>query len=831
MNHVMIAVPLLPALKGLIGMLRYLTIAMLALLLCCAWAQDDLENIALGKTYDLSPEPSYPQCTDDGDMADLTDGEFTTGMLWIHPGAVGWRWEREFTVTVDLGGVYPVAGAAFSTAAASGNVEWPGDLYVFVSDDNETWYPGCNLKDLSANEVEPSGRAGRHTYRTTMLKTYGRYVRFLSRIDGSYGFVDEVEVYRGNDGWAGVVDRGEAVDDFRAHIARSSFDGLIHAQLRRDLSFVREDIEAEQTPEGQQATLGAKADQLVTSIATMPPVNPDGFKAILPMVELERDIFRLQAEVWRAQGKPEFRVWKNHRWDPLAPSAEPEPDAIEPTVSVKMMSGEHRADVINFTNAGDADRIIRVRIDGLPGGLNPGYVTVHEVLCVGTRRFTEVSAALPLAERDEDAYVVIVPSGMTKQLWFDFNPVNVDAGEYTGQLIIDDGSGDAWVVSAELEVYPLNFPEETTLLLGGWSYTDGDGARGVTPENRDELIDYLRDHRVNAPWAMAGAMPTGTFDEQGNFAHEPDTARFDEWVSKWPDARRYLVFMAFGNYNETHTLFAGSEAGTPLFDAKLGNWARFWAGHMRELGLEPSQLGLLLIDEPHNEVQYNATTAYVRAIKKAAPGILIWVDPQPHDPETCLEMFSVVDVLTPNRRQWLLEKQWFFDMFANELELGRELGFYFCDGPARRFDPFSYYLMQQWHCFEIGATWSAFWAFGDTGGADVWNEYRTAGWGPFAPLYLAKASVTGAKYMEAIREGVQDYEYLVMLRDAADESAQADPDSPAVARARELLATAYERVSADEVHDQYWWHEEKDRSLADQVRVDVLDALVQLAGL
>ena len=101
-------------------MLRYPAVVTLVLLICTgAWAQRELENIALGKTYDLAPAPDYPQCTDDGDMTDLTDGQFTTGMLWIHPGAVGWRWKREFTITVDLGGVYPIAGAAFSTAAIS----------------------------------------------------------------------------------------------------------------------------------------------------------------------------------------------------------------------------------------------------------------------------------------------------------------------------------------------------------------------------------------------------------------------------------------------------------------------------------------------------------------------------------------------------------------------------------------------------------------------------------------------------------------------------------------------------------------------------------------
>ena len=140
---------------------------------------------------------------------------------------------------------------------------------------------------------------------------------------------------------------------------------------------------------------------------------------------------------------------------------------------------------------------------------------------------------------------------------------------------------------------------------------------------------------------------------------------------------------------------------------------------------------------------------------------------------------------------------------------------------------FSTCPLQQWHCFAIGAKWAQFWSFGDTSKANVWNEYDTDGRGPFTPLYLDAATVTGAKYMEAIREGVEDYEYLVMLRGAIAGS-HARNDAVAL-RARKLLATACERVLAGETQDNYTWDEEKDRSVADQVRLEILEALVALS--
>ena len=322
-------------------------------------------------------------------------------------------------------------------------------------------------------------------------------------------------------------------------------------------------------------------------------------------------------------------------------------------------------------------------------------------------------------------------------------------------------------------------------------------------------------------------MPLGRYDDEGDLVEEPDTSRFDEWVGRWPGARCYMVFNALAYRGTTTASFAGSKAGSALFEKKLAGWIRFWAQHMLELGLSPGQLGLLLLDEPNDRQHYEVITAYARVINRVEPEVVLWMDPQCRDDETCLEMMDAVDVLVPYRKQWLRTKDWFHTLFAEQEKQGRELGFYSCDGPSRRLDPFSYYLLQQWHCFAIGATWSHFWSFGDTSKADVWNEYATAGRGALTPLYLDDATVTGSKQMEAIREGVEDYEYLVMLREAIARAD--DADGAALARARTLLRTACERVLAGEVRDHYGWDEEKDRSVADKVRMEILETLSALA--
>ena len=96
-------------------------------------------------------------------------------------------------------------------------------------------------------------------------------------------------------------------------------------------------------------------------------------------------------------------------------------------------------------------------------------------------------------------------------------------------------------------------------------------------------------------------------------------------------------------------------------------------------------------------------------------------------------------------------------------------------------------------------------------------------------MYLDDRGVTAAKYMEAVREGVQDYEYLVMLRDRIRALGQQDATGAALAQAKELLASACDRVHVGEKGINYRWDEQKDRSVADVVRTEILEALSALA--
>jgi len=302
---------------------------------------------------------------------------------------------------------------------------------------------------------------------------------------------------------------------------------------------------------------------------------------------------------------------------------------------------------------------------------------------------------------------------------------------------------------------------------------------------------------------------------------EPDTARFEKWLERWPDAKIYLVYAAVG------PAMADAQAGTERFDRQVGQWARFWVDYAAEQGVEPGRLAVLLVDEPRQPEQFETITAWARAIKAEAPEMLIFEDSFIIDDRAAmLAAFEYTDILCPLRAHYIGHDEW-REMVDQQRDAGLELWFYSCNGPAKTFGPYEYYLAQAWQVYEVGGFGSHFWSFNDARGESTWNDYVSPSSSPFTPIYLDPTSVTAAKPMEAIREGQQDFEYLVMLERRVEELAAAGAEDAAVANARQLLAAGPARVFGDSPGE-YRWGSRDDYDVQDRVRHEILQALLAL---
>ncbi len=869
--------------------MRPMLAAATSLIVALAWAQAAESadrpsgNIALGASYTLDPGPNYGLCSDPGDLEQLTDGDYTEGYFWVNKSTVGWQEKAPSIFTLDLGAVQPIRGVSFSTAGGFADVEWPLTIRILVADEDEQFHEVGDLVRLSEQQHGPlvptranpdiwidegfsnaqvhhhyafrkdrfgpkftpevraqvlrdaieerAARYGTYIYWTDRLRTHGRYVSLMVWNE-PYTFVDEIEVYGGEPAWLDEPPTGPAVPNPKAYAKRLAIQKGIRARLAQDIEALRQTAQEEGVPvQVRIDVLG----ELAHVEANLGPATESGddFQAILPLNPWHERVMRTQALLWRAAGLRPLTFWHSNLWDPLPLVGAPDTAAVltaeaELAVEVHLMRQEHRAAAFNVSNSADEPKEVSFRLSGLPGGDNPEYVTVHEVLWTDTRHGMPVAAALPEVAPENGLYTVTVPSGMTRQVWMTFHPVDVAPGVYEGEVVVPSPGGVRFPL--RLHLYPLDFPEQQTLHMGGWDYTDRIGHFPyITEQNRRSIVEHLREHRVDSPWGLSLALPRGTHDERGAMIAPPSTDIFDAWIELWPDAAQYMVFA------EAEPKFQSWQMGTPEFETAVRDWVTFWAEYMVSKGFKPEQLALLLVDEPDEPFQDELILEWSKPIRQAATGVRIWEDVTHGDmSQADQEMIDLVHVLSPNYGAFLRGDPEYRDYFLTKRDQGIALEFY--GGSGRDSDPYSGRL-NAWSCWRFGADGFYTWSLTDTGGASSWNEYLSLN-NTYSPIFLDETSVTAGKHLEAAREGVQDYEYLAMLDRAIQEASASGVIGPEVEEARRLLATlplSVLQAGGHEIGDSRspgrhdWLNEKIDRTLADKGRIQVLAALTALA--
>ncbi len=790
--------------------MKLTTITICAIILLCAISgiASAAENIALGKPYAWQDAPRYAGCTDPADTTQLTDGKFSDGpeIMWLQKSTVGWQDTMPVVVTVDLGAVQPISGAGYSTASDSdNNVAWPNAVFVLTSDDEKSWRKAGDLVRLARPDGTLPPR-GHYLYNSEGLQTKGRFVRFVVVPKARYTFCDEVEVYLGPDSLLAAEPKGEVVTDLARLSRVVATNRGIQNRLLEDAKTVHALLAACQLPDAKKAALRARLDALAKAAVTLPDADPDTFTTVFPINSVHAGILAVNSAVLRSGGLPVLSAAKVDRYDyitPLVPSA---PD--KPSISIDMLRSEFRADAIALTNASDTPMTVRIQAKGLPGGTCPRWLTVSAIPWTDTTGGVPVATALPKAAVQNGACVVTLPAGLQTKVWLGVDSASIVPGRYQGKLLIDGGGKSIRVpFSLRVSKVRMNRPR---LSLGVWDYSL-DGRFG---KNTNAAIKMMTSHFVDSPWSTNSAIPwpkETDFDASGRLVKAQDFTNLDRWVMTWPDARRYLVFCNVQNWYA----FAGAKMGTPEFDARVGSWAKALAGHMRALKLKPQQLGLLLVDEPSTDEQDVQIVAWAKAINAAAPEITLFQDPTWAHPEKTAnqQAITLADIVCPEIPGYKRGGAEVAQYYENLRETGHQMWFYQCSGPTKLLDPYRYHRLEAWHAFANGMVGEGFWSFFDTGGAaSCWNEYTAPG-DCYSQVFIDPKGFTTGIQWEAVREGIEDYETLEMLRDAA----YASRDAGFRASALELLKTAPTAVIGN-YSDNYRWNIPTDRSAADVYR-------------
>lgn len=774
------------------------------------WTPTSGINLARGKACAFTPAPNYGLCTDAGDATDLTDGLYNA-CEWREKGTVGWGVGRTkvFLVDIDLGTEAPIGAITFDSVTGGAQVTFPSAVLAFVSSDGKQYR---HIGDVMT-EAMPQEQFLNHRFSVTGLKAYGRYVRLAILPGGFYLFCDEIEVMKG---------------DHTAEQSRYAGDEVIAAeevanfavglrpwvnQKNATLTLLRYADEAvlerrqAGAPSGKVQKALEATERARQEVLRARDVQEPDLLAGPPYRSFERGAF---AAVGALNGPAGIRLWRNDDWSWLKPLARPQRQL--PELAVDMMNNEWGSASFNVTSCGEKAQELQFEVADFTG---PQKLAAGQVLSLAQVIHSE---AFGYNYRD-DALVPVkfggkisLPAGLSRRLWvtsktrgMDLNP-----GIYRTAITVTSDGKKVGQVPVRLRVWPLRFPDQTTLHNNTWGYFNEKVIVGRELETAQNLLDHYNTSLV----INHSYLPYPKPDKDGNFTEPLDFTKLDQMIAWNPECRFWLLWAGFEfGFDRLGT----PKFGGPVWEKVFTQWVTQIRDHLATKGIGKGQFAWYWWDEPGAKVWNEKCLPAAKLVKQIDPQML------------CYE--NAVAQVTP---QMLEEALPYFDLYCPSIggianrkyvEVCRKTrvpSWVYACASEKNSSPFGYYRWFSWNAFKLGFGGIGMWVYVDANSQTL-SDYT--GGVSYSLIYGSPKGILNSKRWEAWRQGVADYEYLVMLRSAAEQARQAGKAPEAVAQAEKILTAGVDEVVGEDIYQ----GDPAASPRAEAMRLKILECLVALS--
>jgi hypothetical protein len=399
------------------------------------------------------------------------------------------------------------------------------------------------------------------------------------------------------------------------------------------------------------------------------------------------------------------------------------------------------------------------------------------------------------------------PFGMAAQyavvgnrpVWIDiFIPAGTPGGIYSGLIKVTQHGKIVETLSVQAEVYNFSLPDQTHLITY-MNISKGELARFynkpfTSPEIEQltsNYFDFLYAHRMET-WGNDPLVPDIMVKGE-NVEVKFNDAKYDYYLNKLKSKR---VILDAGPHNLLKQIT--EEHFSMAFNNKVKTYLTAVESYFRRNGWRDRLVFNSPIDEPNTKEDYEETRKWATLVHEAAPGIpfLATESPVPDNPDWgtlrgyvnnfCVHGNSLND---PKVKQAISEEQakggevtWYISCDQAYPQPN-----YFIDAPA--LDP----VMVPWITARYHMNGILYWAlnfWNNTpnpwldavtyiSGFDCSNGYVLNGEGSliypgdYTKTYTGQPNVTGpvsSIRFELLREGIEDYEYIWMLKDLGDKN-------------------------------------------------------------
>ena len=726
----------------------------------------ELNNIALGRPYAVSAKPNYGAGAASGWEKRLTDGIYADtsgGGMWGKAESVTWmtRHNRPHFITVDLGEDKPISGASFSTSGTPWGTVPPHLIYVTVSMDGKTFHP--------AGELIHTTELGDDIYRfapsphkyirfnNVEMRTHGRYVQFIP-----YGTpngtlpCDEIEIYEGKPEYLHEAYQGEALSSGTAPVnKRLQIQMNCRHRMRLMDIALQDELKLPRVPETMRAAFEARRTALLAEAkAFVFSGDPESFEARIPVCDVHARQYDLLADIRVASGFQPLTVWTSHRYDRISLTQAP-PKSGKYKISVYMATNDCRAGTFNVTNNTGKPLTYSFK---LSGAIAREYKP-HVVLRYDDANFlgTLLEALVPLQESN-GIYSATVPNGMTQQIWIDFSSIARGGGWQEGCITVT-ANGKEHEIPVTLFIASAKLPSIPTLDCPVWEFAAMRHYVAVTDQNVKGLVEDMKNALIATTFGSGLELPMpdkNGFDADGHLLLQPDTTKFDAWLTLYPDARQYFLYPVWNK-------FGGFTPGTPQFHNAVKEWAAFMEKHCQKKGLKRHQLRINFLDEPNTPEKIKIVLAFAKAVREATDYISLSANPNRPLKGTDLEkeLIQTFDTLQLARRVFNDEPSMAFILANMRPETGLEI---ISSSTPGDLGP-KYFRVNPLICYCKELTGFGFWSYTYQNTMDRRNEYLAISDGSTAPSMITKDGAIATKMTRAIADAHRDYDTFRLMKD------------------------------------------------------------------
>lgn len=456
-------------------------------------------------------------------------------------------------------------------------------------------------------------------------------------------------------------------------------------------------------------------------------------------------------------------VWRPDRYPNIVRQTGPGLDSEPLTRLDVSMAGNEFRDCVVTVSAADRDRSLAIAVHSADETRLPAAAVAirHTTYIKGTRPESTGDALL----RVEGP--VSLPVGESRQLWirFDTRTMDVPPGRHAFEITLkDEANGIERALPGELTVWDFALPSYDVLPNNSYAIL---GGRLGSDETYRQAVEHMKLYGLNHIYVEppVRSCPTGLDDEWRITGYDDDLlmTRVSNAMEAWDEAPGDGVLHFIFAITGFHELGLQRE-GYAFPNDRWRNVFAQWLGHftslMEQAGLDRGRWLFVLADESGEPALKDLEVPLAEAIKSIDPSVRITCNTSTilSDADWSRRLFQAFDVFQPHLGyepvlEWLRQS-------------GKPLWVYQCESglPARGRDLYSYYRLYTWDMLQRGFVGTGLWTYYSAPHDRPWDEDFQGC--QLVYLHPEQGLVHSRRY-EIVREGLDDYRYVVALRLAA----------------------------------------------------------------